>query len=153
MTPSANNHRSTAWVLLVVAAMPLCAVCAEPNDAVTGQFLYVFVYRSLEPAVPAANAAVLAVRVDRVEQIGITDKLGKVSIAKDSLREGVSALLFCASTTSWSCNALRLDSAREEILTFDELSVELAGGLQIVDRRRVKASDKVTGSSPPVPKR
>lgn len=130
--------------LVVAIAYNLAIAREEPIPHGTLEF---FVFRRLVKQIePVSHVTILLVRGGNVQALVSTNNHGYVAVDK-SLLTDATALLFCETDKSWSCNALRLDVDRNAILGFDELSVELSGGLNILDRRRIPAPTKVRKGS------
>ena len=136
-------HQLAAALLLIglVGAFTVRSSIAR-DDSTTRSPLRFFVFQKVADQIePLAHVTALIMRGDVVQSVGKTDARGNVSIEKTLLeRPDAAAILFCYGEKSWSCNAVRLDVDRDAVVAFDELNVELAGGLQIVDRRVVGPS-------------
>ena len=133
-------HQLAPALLLIVLAGAFAVRSSVARDDSTARSpLRFFVFQRVAGQIePLAHVTTVIVRGDVVQSVGKTDERGHVSVEKTLLeRPDAAVILFCNGEKSWSCNAVRLDVDREAILAFDELNVELAGGLQIVDRRGV----------------
>ena len=141
----------TLAVVWSCAAVPPSPAEVEPTPSTHLTF---FVHRAVEGkgrVEPVAGAAALLVVSGTVQAVGVTGESGTVSIEKEMLaRPDASAILFCQGE-GWSCNAVRLDVDRDAVIGVDELSMELAGGLQNLDRQpaKGKARRKVTDAADP----
>ena len=128
-----------ASVCLVVASVTLCTLADESLGQSRVDRLEVHVFRRADHIEPMRGVEVFAAGADGTHKVGESNEHGIVMLSKEMIRAGsLDLLLFCTKIDSLNCNAIRVKEGKQTLLSgYHEVSVEIAGGISIVDRARV----------------